>query len=337
MGCWHFDGLKECLQGYFRSWVAARSKAVVTDLGRQVYETLDYTLESRRLTVIEGLARTGKTFAAKAWCEQHPGRARYVQVPSSSDDAGFFRTIARSLGVSINLNSKAHQLRDRIEDVLQTGDLLLCLDESHYLWPQSNYREALPHRINWVLTALVNHGVPVCCVTTPQFLQMQKRVEERTRWTSEQFIGRIGHYQKLSDNLSANDLGAVARSLLPEGDAKSIELLVAYATGSAKYLAAIESIVCRARYLAGRERRSKVTLAQVKSAIRESVIPSDKALAEALQGKARSIRNGSRKRVEMPLQRPGRDEANSQEEDFAARGSDRARNLPIRTAPALTG
>src|SRR5262249_44674909 len=149
-----------------------------------------YTLQSRCLTLINGLARTGKTFAARAWCDLHPGRARFAQVPASTDDIGFFRSIARSLGVSINLNSKAQELRNRIEQVLQTGDLLLCLDEAHYLWPHSNYRDALPNRLNWIMTALVNHDVPVCLVTTPQFLADQKRIERKTGWTSEQFVGR---------------------------------------------------------------------------------------------------------------------------------------------------
>ena len=301
-GFWYFANLGRCLRDCLISWTDARSQGVVTELGRQVRETLDYSLASRCLTIIEGDARTGKTFAATAWCEQNPGRARYVQVPSSSDDAGFYRAIARSLGVSINLNSKAHELRDRIEDVLQSGDLLLCLDEAHYLWPHSNYREALPHRVNWVMTALVNHRVPVCLITTPQFQRMQKRIEERTRWTSEQFIGRIGHYQKLPGSLSENDLAAVAKSLLPEGDTKSLQLLVAYAISSAKYLAAIESIVRRARYLVGNEDRSNMTLAHVKRAIRDSVIPSDNALAEAFGASARTILNRDLKGAEKPLQ-----------------------------------
>jgi len=41
------------------------------------------------LTLIEGLAGMGKTFSAKVWCEQHPGQARYVQVPTTTDDASF--------------------------------------------------------------------------------------------------------------------------------------------------------------------------------------------------------------------------------------------------------
>ena len=71
------------------------------------------------------------------------------------------------------------------------------------------------------MTALVNYGVSVALVTTPQFTRAQKVVEKRTHWASEQFIGRIAHYQKLPDGLNEYDLKAVARSLLPERQSAS--------------------------------------------------------------------------------------------------------------------
>lgn len=308
-GPWYFVALLDCLRKYQTEWIEARRlRGVVTDLGRLVEETLDYTLASRRMTLIDGLARTGKTFSAKAWCEQNPGRVRYVEVPSTSDEIGFFRAIARALGVSISLASKAQQLRLRIEETLQAGQLGLVLDEAHYIWPnQIDSRSPLPSRVNWIMTALVNKGVPVCLITTPQFLKNQRALEARTRWTSEQFIGRIGHYQKLPDSLAPADLAKVATALLPEGDEKSIEALVLYAQGSAKYLAGIESVVCRARYLARMQNRVEVIFNDVKNAIKESVIPSDSALAFALAKPEKLQRRG---RPAAPMQPVENFEAN---------------------------
>jgi hypothetical protein len=302
---WYFYDLRGALRDYQADRVKQHcAGTVITQIGRQVNETLDYCLESRRLVLIDGLARTGKTFAAKAWCEAQSGRARYAQVPSTNDDIAFFRAIARSLGVSINLNSKAHHLRDRIEDTLQRARLMMVFDEAHYLWPQGNYREALPARLNWIMTALVNHGVPVALVTTPQFMRSQKRVEAKTCWTSEQFIGRIGHYERLPDSLAKEDLEAVARMQLPEGDGTTLEMLAAYAGSSAKYLAGIETVVSRARFLAGRDGRAKVQRADIKRAIQEGVIPSDNALSTALTSPASKSLQGRRSRLEMPLQLP---------------------------------
>jgi hypothetical protein len=204
-------------------------------------------------------------------------------VPSTNDDIGFFRAIAKGIGVSININSKAQELRQRIEDALQPGDLAVVFDEAHYLWPNSQYRLARPNRINCIMTALVNHGVPVALVTTPQFIRTQKEVERKSSWTSEQFIGRIGHYERLPDRLSQNDLAKVARALLPEGDRKSIATLIAYAEASAKYLAGIDYAVRRARYLAAKENRGVVSFTDIKLAIQENVIPSDSALTQTLR------------------------------------------------------
>jgi len=298
---WYFPTLISTLRAYQAAWIAARRPAAVTSIGREVAEALDYALESGRLVLIDGPSRIGKTFAAKAWCEQAPGRARYVQVPSNNDEIGFYRAIARSLGVSINLNSKAQELRQRIEDTVRDGHLAIVFDEAHYLWPQSLYRHALPGRINWVMTALVNQGGPVALVTTPQFLRSQKQVEARTGWTSEQFIGRIGHYQKLSESLTADDLKAVARAFIPYADARSIEALVSYAQMSAKYLAGIEAVAVRAQFIMRRAGRQKVEFKDVMRAIDESVIPSDSAFAAAMN----SVGKPARKRaVTVPATTP---------------------------------
>ena len=82
---------------------------------------------------MQRVARIGKTFAVKAWCDAHPGQARYVQVPSSNDDMSFFRALCDGLGLGAGVTFKAFELRAKIESVLQTGNLLLVLDEGHYL------------------------------------------------------------------------------------------------------------------------------------------------------------------------------------------------------------
>lgn len=292
---WYFPTLVESLREYQSAWIEGkRASQVVTELGSQVWETLDYSLQTRCMVLLDGLARTGKTFSVKAWCDLHPGQARYVQVPSSNDDIGFFRAIAKSLGVSINQNSKAQQLRDRIEDVLQRGKLAIVFDEAHYLWPQSNYREALPGRVNWIMTALINQGVPVALVTTPQFMRTQRAIERKSCWTSEQFTGRIGLYKKLPDSLSEDDLSAVAKTFLPEGCARSIRALMLYAQGSTKYLAGIEWAAIYARFVANQAGRRNVVFADVVKAIKGNVVPSDNALALAMaqpekSGRARAI------------------------------------------------
>jgi hypothetical protein len=206
-----------------------------------------------------------------------------VEVPSTNDETSFYRAIAKGLGIGAGQSLKGGQVRQKVEDTLQGGDLLLVLDEAHYLWPQqARIRDALPRRLNWIMTALVNHGVSVALITTPQFLKTQRVVEKATHWTSGQFIGRISHYETLPETLTEADLAAVARRLFPEGDESAITGLVCYARTSSKYLAGIEQIVKRARFLARRDGRVQASALDVASALESSVIPSDTALAHAL-------------------------------------------------------
>jgi len=296
-GPWYFVEMADCLQEMRNS--RAISGKVVTQIGRTIDDVLDYTLATNCLSLTNGNSRIGKSFEVKAWCEAHPHQARYVEVPSTNDDIGFFRAIGKSLGLSRAGSWKAVDLRQRIEDVLQSGDLLIAFDEAHYLWPSKDFRSQ-PSRVTWVMTALANHNVPVALITTPQFIRSQQAVEKATQWTSEQFIGRIGRYVQLPSSLAESDLFKVAEWQLPEGDAKAIEMLVRYAQGSAKYLAGIESAVKHARYLAGIDGRKTASRADIKRAIQEGVIPSDTALADAL---ANSSSHGKRMR-RAPFKEP---------------------------------
>lgn len=281
---WYFPALVSALREFMAAWIAEREPAVVTSIGEKVSSALDYAMESRRMVIIDGLQRIGKSHAARHWCNLHPGRARYVECPATNDDVSFFRAIAKCLGVSINLNSKAVELRNRIEETLQGGDLMLVMDEGHYAWPQRYYHQTTPARIIWLMTALVNHGVALAFVTTPQFFRSKEAIEKTTCWAADQFIGRIGHYEKLPDALSSGDLHAVASALLPGGDFNSVKALALYAKSSGKYLGGMDAIAERVRFICKREGRQKIEFPDVKRAIQESVTPSDEALKTALAG-----------------------------------------------------
>jgi hypothetical protein len=270
------------LEAYRAKWVSELPARVETSIGRRVAAALEYAQQSRTLTLIDGPARIGKSFAARGFCEDSAGLARYVQIPCSNDDSSFFRAIGRALGVSASLQLKAVEMRARVEEVLQAGDLTLVLDEAHYLWPQQWQRYASPSRVNWIMVSLVNCNVPVALVTTPQFYESQRRVERLTGWTSEQFIGRIGHIERLPDRLGRADLVKVAKALLPAADAATWGALAIYANMSKKHLASIEAIAKRATWLASQDGKQSASAAYVSRAMRESIIPSDTALADSL-------------------------------------------------------
>ena len=301
---WYFAELVPTLRDYMQACIAERKAAtVVTSLGQKVCDVLDYTAHAGAMTLIEGNARIGKSFSARAWCEQHPGRARFIEVPTGNDDTGFFRALARGLGLGNFTQYKAGEIRERVESVLLTRDLLLCLDESHRLWPEVNPRYGFPKRINWLMS-LANQGVAICLIGTPQFIERQKAVGQ-SGWNSSQFIGRLGHYEPLPRELSDEDLMAVAKSVLPEADSRTKRALADYALTSAKYLAAIEAIAKRARYIATKDGRTNATTDDVRRAMKESVIPADSKLVSALKAADKPTGRGGRKLpAEVPVTQP---------------------------------
>jgi hypothetical protein len=298
---WYFPKLVSTLREYMPRWIAERhAGTVVTALGQKVHDALDYTQQSRTMTLVVGDARVGKSFSAHSWCEQHPGQARFVEVPPGNDDKSFFRALARGLGLGNFQQYKAVEIRERVESVLLSGDLLLCLDEAHRLWPEVNLWRGFPKRLNWVMS-MANHGVPICLIGTPQFIERQKASDQTSGWNSAQFMGRLSHYEPLPRELELDDLMAVARSVLPEADTRTLRALAAYARTSARYLAAIDAIAKRARYIAGRDGRLTATTDDVRMAMQQSVIPADSKLVAALKSVEKPAGRQSRRGVAMPL------------------------------------
>ncbi len=269
--------LVEAVEEYMRLNGPGRGAAPVTTVSERLWQALDYCRTSGQLTVIDGKSRIGKSFAAAAWCSASRGMGRLVQVPCSNDDIGFFRAIGRALGLSTSLQLKAAEMRTRIEDVLTGGHgLTIVFDEAHYLWPQNWQRYAMPSRVNWIMTALVNNKVPVALVTTPQFFSLQKNVEKLTGWNSEQFVGRIGYLEQLGRGLTEDDCYQVAKWRLPDAEDASLwRGLAKYAMRSNAGLGCLDSVVSRSKWLADQAGSLHVTADHIKAAARERIMAFD--------------------------------------------------------------
>ncbi len=299
-GPWYFRSLTQTLRDYVAVWSSEKSNGAETKLGRIIADEFDYTLHGRCMSLLCGDARRGKSFAAKNCCNKSPGKARFVEVPPGNDDTSFFRALARGLGLGNFLKYKTIDIRERVESVLLTGDLILVLDEAHRLWPERNFRYAYPSRITWLM-AMANAKVPILMISTPQFLTGQK-VAEKTGWNSAQLTGRISNYKLLPSSLDDADLMAVCRAVLPEAGETLWRVLATYARTSDRYLAAIESIAMRARYIAGRAGRDQCNTADVRTAMKENVIPSDTRLNAALDGS--KLESSRRKLAADPILAP---------------------------------
>jgi len=250
---WYFSELVNVLRDYVKQWITEKSKAVVTAVGNVVYQVMEDTMDMGGLSLVTGSSGLGSAFAFRAWCDQRPGKARYCIVPTGNDEASFYRAIAKAIGIGNSLNYKNVQLRERIESVLQSGEITIALLNAELLWPQKNLREAFPGRLAWVLD-MAERGAKICLSARPQFL-MKQRDREKTGWNSPELRNKISNFVTLPDSLEIDDLTAVARVMLPEADEDLLESIALYAFGESRYLKGVEAIADRARLIAKRAGR----------------------------------------------------------------------------------
>jgi hypothetical protein len=65
---WYFPRLISTLHEFHQIWTDARQPQVITSIGETLCGALEYAVARRRLVIINGAARTGKSHATKTWC-----------------------------------------------------------------------------------------------------------------------------------------------------------------------------------------------------------------------------------------------------------------------------
>ena len=220
----------------------------------------------------------GKSAAARNWCEQRPGVARYIETPAVEDERGFYSAIAEELGIPRGVAYNGQQTSLRIIDVLKTSRLTLVLDEAQRLWPQRVRPAQTPMRLLW-LTTLVNAGVPVGLIALPEFFRLQRALVKASGWSDAQFNRRLSMVKELPVQISETDLRRVACYRMPEGSADCHELLVRYAQASKINLSAVTETLRAARFLARKDGRNEATFADLQDAIAQIRAPMDWLLA----------------------------------------------------------
>jgi hypothetical protein len=195
-------------------------------------------------------------------------KSHSADIQCFQDDIGFFRAIGRAIGVSASLQLKSAELRARIEDVLQSGDLMLVLDEAAYAFPTNWQRYAMPSRVNWI-TSLARHNVRVALITTSAFDTAKQKTRELTGWDDAPFIGRISHFEPLPETLEDDDWLEVTKRILPELSAKDCKAVVGFAKYSKARLRSINQIADRARYFASLGGRTEARTVDVQKVMRE--------------------------------------------------------------------
>lgn len=293
-----FDRVINALRDFQDGYEAkVQSDFVLTTIGREIFETLDHALGIGKMVVVEGESGVGKTTAAEAWCTAHQGRACFVSLSGITHKTGFFRKLAGAIGLAA-AKGKAIDMQVRVEEFFRKTQLMLVIDEAHYLWPQYQRSYSSPELIDWVNTALVNHDVPVALICTDQFAKLKTRVETQTGWTSEQLEHRVKRYKRLSKIPTKEDLEAVAAKLLgmrwnsseqewscagPKPHSDFVKMVVGYALTCKMRLPAVANTVEEARYQARKHGRSYVLATDIRTALLDYQIPSDEALEHAFE------------------------------------------------------
>lgn len=274
-----------------------------TEVTRNVFKWLGKARSTSRAVMISGNSRFGKTESLRTWCAMNPGLARLVNTPASNSEGELLREVAKALGLEIGQNGSAARLRDRIDYVLSNSRLMLVFDESHLIFPVNFSRNTAPARLNWVRRSVMDAGLPCAFCSTPQsYNSAQKRYVKTTGYAIEQFTGRLLKTVELPEELSREDLLAVARIHFPKLAEPYLQYVVEKTVVTERnYVSDLEKIATLARDNAQECGRRLPTLADIKSAIADVLPPITRA---APAPDAVSAAHGEE--TEAPILRPSR-------------------------------
>lgn len=260
-----------------------------TSVSKAVFETLNYALATAEfgpIVCIEANPGHGKTFAAQRWTKAHLGFARYVTLRGLSNKASFFRAMADGLGIAHSEHSVAiGKAQANVERFLICSKPLVVIDEAHLMFGRQHKPNSHPGLIDWMM-GMQNEGVPFALVTWSQFGERLRAVESATDWAGAQLARRITRYKRIPAPTEPDYL-AVARSHFPEACSTSLRLISKYALYSCHGMQGVTSTVRDAQLIARENGREIPSLDDVRRAVRDFRMPSDKAQKAAFTGKSR--------------------------------------------------
>lgn len=239
---------------------AASAQMFETDVSRKTFAALDYAHESKSFVLIEGREGIGKSVSVRSWCARHPGEVVYISLSSGHDETSLMRSIARVLGTACSLTLNMGEMKAKVEAALRSDQLTVVFDEAHYLWPQSerSHRSA-PKRLDWVRTALIDHGVPVVLVSTPQYFGCQCERFREGGWNSNQIQRRLALTVTLPEALPLSDTLAIVAHYFPESSAKEVRQVAILAMLTVGYLTTVAFLRKRADFFATRQPKASPT------------------------------------------------------------------------------
>lgn len=262
--------------------IAAQSY-YLTNVGRAVWETLDWCLEEHRPCFIEGFEGRGKSASAQAWQSAHRGEARYVSLPGLGLQRDFFAAIANAYGVPFSNRKAPNEVRWRLRDVIVRSGLILIIDEAHFCLPERS-RAGRPPLVDWIDSELCNAGVATCLISTHQFGVGLAEFENRTSWRAGQFKRRFsGCWRRLDDKTGEADLIALSQNFLPQVGSKGIKLAVGYAGTFGRDVSGLFDLIRDAQRRARKAGRSAATYQDLRDAYELDRVPTENAMAAAFK------------------------------------------------------
>lgn len=286
-GPWYFHDLITRLREYQPAWVEKqlaefRDGFAPTALSRVIWNQIAEAYQSRGTVLLHNDAADGKSYAAEACGAVHPGQARYVDTPYGNDLVTFLRAIGASIGTAHGQSFKANQIAPRIIEMLSGSGQALVLDTAQWLFPVSDYRYALPVRLNWILQELSKKRVPVVLIGKTKLFETLGLVEKRTDWDRSDFVSQV-EVVELPSKLNEKDVLAVAAALLPDGETAAQRKLADLMLVSPGYLHAGPPAAQRARRIAAGHNHPSVTEADMVEALDTQMNPALKFMNAGLE------------------------------------------------------
>ncbi len=218
-----------------------------TRIATIVGNAVDFAHRTKSLVLIKGVERVGKTEGAKRYAFANPDKARMISLTAATTDSLFYEEIFSALGCGDKDSGSNSEMRSAIRDTLRNQDITLVFDEAHCLFGLSE--KASIKRLEYIRTELVNRGVPVVLIITPQFAKRLSDLESKTSFNVNQFRGRITRWAELPDKPSRSDIECLSRFYLPDVPQSVHRLLSDFAQQSEYPFAAMKQAITEAREL----------------------------------------------------------------------------------------
>ena len=206
------------IQAVRRAAVSAKTEFIETVVTKRIFDVMDISKDLGKMVMVTGGSGRSKTHAAKEWCMlNNHGKSIYIDVPAFGGPRGFYRELAKKLGIKAWVGMKV--VIEKIEECIDRRHTIV-VDEAVRLLPKG--KTSIPTVLEFLRRLHDTTGCGIVFISTNIFADEMEYGHHKAYM--EQLLGRMEEVVRIPKEILKSEVASICKAFNADADKELMAL-----------------------------------------------------------------------------------------------------------------